>query len=294
MGRWGTGFGDRPGQDANAAGPREFGADPKDFDFPELNRERLAADGAGEEAGAGVPADTDGAEDDYDAWIAAEEAACAAAAAPAPETVAELRARAEHDGGADDDGDAGALSELRQRRLAELRRRREEQQRDEEQRAAAPRGELRHLRSQEEYTDAVMGAAEGAWVVCLLVADGDADCEALRSVLRVVAERHPHVRFVSARAREAVPSLPASQLPTVLLRAGGAGAGAKQVAGMGPWGARRPDPETVERRLEEWGLPVTPSAPARAQYASDSDGDSDGAGSRARAGGAAASKFSLY
>lgn len=283
MGRWGVGFGEATGQDANAAGPREIGADPRDFDYPELKKGMLKGDASEDEAPASEAASTPRSE-------------CSAGVDPAAvvqfATNEELRARAEHDGGDDDDGCTDALAEIRRRRMLELRIRQEKRLQEEEQRAQMPTGSIEFVPTQEEYKQVLLQAPEGQWVVCLLTADGDPDSEHMRTVLGEVARENPSVRFAVARARTAVPSIPRDVLPTVLLREGGPGSGAKQVAGMGPWGVARPQPRDVAAKLAELGVPVA-AVPIPQSGGADTDEDEDEAEERSKAARATESRFSI-
>eukprot|EP01065_Artemidia_motanka_P031582 TRINITY_DN37_c0_g2_i1.p1 TRINITY_DN37_c0_g2~~TRINITY_DN37_c0_g2_i1.p1 ORF type:complete len:283 (+),score=123.78 TRINITY_DN37_c0_g2_i1:61-909(+) len=267
MPRWGVGFGDRPGQDANAIGPRETGADPRDFDFPTLEASKGMK---GPHDGDSEPASESTAplcDSDVEEPVVAEVDTIAAA------SDAELRQRAERDGGADDDGDDDAFMELRRRRIAELRQRRQQQQ-EEMSKPQGAFGELQLLPTQDAYREAVMEIPEGVFVVCLLTADNDKGSDALRAALSAVARAHTDVRFVAARAATAVPTLPAEHLPTVLVRCGGGGSSARQIAGMRPWGGLRPSPRDAAAVLRDAGVPLAQEEQAAGDDCDDEDSPS--------------------
>ncbi|EAN79456.1 Phosducin, putative [Trypanosoma equiperdum] len=119
--------------------------------------------------------------------------------------------RAEEEGGPafDDalpDDDDEALAAFRRKRLAELQRQKEVER----------FGVLRHV-SGADYMTEVTEASSTNWVVAVLIKPGHDNCEALLSVMRVAAQRHRDVKFLSMVSTEAIKNFPDRHLPCVLL-----------------------------------------------------------------------------
>ncbi|KAG8345634.1 hypothetical protein ERJ75_001529300 [Trypanosoma vivax] len=103
------------------------------------------------------------------------------------------------------DDDDEALAALRRKRLAELQRQKEMER----------FGVLRHVPGA-DYISEVTEASSNHWVIAMLVKPGDSNCEALLSVMRVVAQRHRDVKFLSMVSTEAIKGFPDRHVPCVL------------------------------------------------------------------------------
>ncbi|KAH9597230.1 phosducin [Trypanosoma melophagium] len=108
--------------------------------------------------------------------------------------------------GEGNDDDDEALAAFRRKRLAELKQQQEAQR----------FGVLRHI-SSGDYMAEVTEASSTHWVVALLIKPGNNDCERLLSVMKVAAQRHRDVKFLSMISTETIKNFPDRHLPCVLL-----------------------------------------------------------------------------
>ncbi|ORC84611.1 uncharacterized protein TM35_000431790 [Trypanosoma theileri] len=144
--------------------------------------------------------------------------------------------------GSDDDDDE-ALAAFRRKRLAELQRQQEAQR----------FGVLRHI-SSGDYTTEVTEASANNWVVALLIKPGNNDCEKLLSVMKVAAQRHRDVKFLSMISTETIKNFPDRHLPCVLLYKNKQLQ--QQLTELRSWTSKRNELslESVERVLHHYGV----------------------------------------
>ncbi|ESL10184.1 hypothetical protein TRSC58_02087 [Trypanosoma rangeli SC58] len=141
------------------------------------------------------------------------------------------------------DDDDEALLALRRKRMAELRKEQEAQR----------FGVLRHVPGS-DYMAEVTEASAAHWVVVLLIKPGNGDCEALLSVMRVLAQRYRSVKFISMISTEAIKNFPERHLPCVLLY--NEKKLQQQLTELTPWRAkdRQISVGSVERVLHRHGV----------------------------------------
>lgn len=142
-----------------------------------------------------------------------------------------------------DDDDDEALAAFRRKRIAELQRQQEAQR----------FGVLRHIPGT-DYTEEVTEASATHWVVALLIRPGHDDCESLLFVMRVAAQRHRDVKFVSMNSGETIKNFPERYLPCVLLYKDKKLQ--QQLTELAPWKSRdkQISLESIERVLQHYGV----------------------------------------
>nr|CCC95090.1 conserved hypothetical protein [Trypanosoma congolense IL3000] len=141
------------------------------------------------------------------------------------------------------DDDDEALAIFRSKRLAELQRQQE----------AERFGTLRHVAGV-DYVTEVTEASSTHWVVAVLMKPGNSNCEALLSVMRVVAQRRRDVKFLSMISTEAIKNFPDRHLPCVLLYR--QKKLESQLTELAPWKSKgnQLSVESVERVLCRYGV----------------------------------------
>eukprot|EP01059_Diplonema_ambulator_P016811 TRINITY_DN28790_c0_g1_i1.p1 TRINITY_DN28790_c0_g1~~TRINITY_DN28790_c0_g1_i1.p1 ORF type:complete len:261 (+),score=91.24 TRINITY_DN28790_c0_g1_i1:55-837(+) len=170
----------------------------------------------------------------------------------------ELNEMLEEDGLADEDEDA--IQKYRRLRRQEMLEQQKGQRFD----------GIRHITKQ-EYVSEVSKAAEGVWVVCMLIEEGHVGCMQLMKAMADVAERNQTVKFVSIKSTDAVQNFPKGNLPCVLIYH--SSELMKQLVGLQAWTeqGRNPSVESVEETLRIAG----PLRSKRAKASSDSEEDSE-------------------
>ncbi|KAJ9442958.1 Viral IAP-associated factor-like protein [Diplonema papillatum] len=172
-------------------------------------------------------------------------------------TVEQLDEMLEEDGRADNDEDV--LVAYRRQRKAEMLARQQ----------GSVFGSIRHI-TKPEYVDVITKAGEGIWVLVLLVEEGDDHSSMLLRIMGEVAERHPHLKFVSIKSTDAIATFPKANLPTVLLY--NTGDMKKQITGLQAWAEdgtkKNPTVESVEDHLRILG-------PLRNVKRTEEDGDGE-------------------
>ena len=176
-----------------------------------------------------------------------------------PEHVAsEAAARGSDSDGDDDDDEDDFLAQYRAQRRAKL----------EEQVARNAFGRLRRIAGATYVAEITEASRGGAWVVAVLVEDGDAVCDQLLASLDSVAAEHASVKFVHMVAIEAIPNFPKKQVPLTLLYRDGK---VQDQVIREDWG-KTLSKETVQRVLCRYGVlprdeePDEPDSVAKSKY----------------------------
>eukprot|EP01064_Diplonema_japonicum_P010775 TRINITY_DN17_c3_g1_i1.p1 TRINITY_DN17_c3_g1~~TRINITY_DN17_c3_g1_i1.p1 ORF type:complete len:262 (+),score=74.90 TRINITY_DN17_c3_g1_i1:71-856(+) len=173
-------------------------------------------------------------------------------------TMEELDEMLQEDGRGDDDEDAVvAYRRLRRQEMLEKQQ--------------GHRFDGIRMITKPEYVDEVSKAAEGVWVVCLLIEEGNVKCMKLMKPMGEVAEQHPNVKFVSIKSTDAVENFPKANLPCVLMY--NSGEMKRQLVGLQAWAeeGRNPTVDSVESALRLAG----PLRSAKPRSSSDSEDEDD-------------------